>query len=101
MLAVGLAHAPGLTHASAEMLIPCVVSWFLENAGIPATPDQIANLCPNKETIANLISDVGASVIIEMKAVLSKVNNIYLACDKCNMKTDSYFVKILCWYDEL
>ena len=99
ILAIGLAHAPALTNTVAEMLIPCVLALFFSNVGIDLPITQIANVSPNCDTIGNIISDVGANVVTEIQAKLERVSSIFLACDKGNKKNDSYFVKILCWWD--
>ena len=98
VLAIGLAHAPSLTHASAEMLFPCVISSFFANCGVHLSAKQISNVCPNHETISNIVANVGANAIVDMKAKLKLVSDIYLACDKGNKRSDTYFVKVLCWW---
>ena len=99
ILAIGLAHAPALTNAAAEMLIPCVLASFFSNVGMDIPITQIANVSPNCDTIGNIISDVGANVVTEIQAKLERVSSVFLACDKGNKKNDSFFVKILCWWD--
>ena len=51
ILAVGLAHASSLTNSAAETLLPCVIASFFANVGISVPINDIANMCPNCETI--------------------------------------------------
>ena len=89
ILAAILAHAPALlthflTHLSAKILIPCILQWFFLNGGVPMSPENIANLCPNKETLSTLIINVRKNIISDLKSQLSGVSDVYLACDKGN-----------------
>ena len=83
------------------MLIPCIVSGFLSDVGVEdiASAQEVSVICPSRETLSEIIKDSGVKVLHNAKDEIAGIESLYIACDKGNKKTDSFFVKIVTWYN--
>ena len=100
LLAVGLAHAPHLSLTAAELLIPCVVASFLTQVGIEIDAKNIAQLCPCRESLSNMLVEAAVKTSIDMKREVQKAKFVSIGTDKGNKKGFSHLGKMIGWWNE-
>ena len=101
MLAIGMSNVPSLSNMAAATFIPCILTSFLLDIQCPFAATEIAGICPNRNTLNNIIEEAAVCSMLDTQQLLMDQQlRIFVSSNHGNKKGLHHMIKVLSFWDK-